>query len=104
MTNPELARDYVTRAGVRLRAIDVLFDAGCWAAVVGEFQEVVELTPKGLLRASGVAPPRTTTFRSFCPLNTSGWRRASATLASGSPRSRRSFAATTSWRSTGPRI
>lgn len=58
MRNPELARDYVTRAGVRLRALDVLFDAGCWADVVRESQEVVELALKGLLRAYGVAPPR----------------------------------------------
>lgn len=58
MRNPELARDYVIRAGVRLRAIDVLFEAQCWADVVRESQEVVELALKGLLRAYGVAPPR----------------------------------------------
>lgn len=58
MRNPELARDYVARAGVRVRALDVLFDAGCWADVVRESQEAVELALKGLLRAYGVAPPR----------------------------------------------
>jgi hypothetical protein len=58
MRNPELAADYVKRAGVRLRAIDVLFEAACWADVVRESQEVVELALKGLLRAHGVAPPR----------------------------------------------
>lgn len=58
MRNPELAADYVRRAAVRLRALDVLFDGGCWADVVRESQEVVELALKGLLRHYGVAPPR----------------------------------------------
>jgi HEPN domain-containing protein len=56
--NPELALDYVRRAAVRLRAIDVLFEAGSWADVVGESQEVVELALKGLLRSCGVDAPR----------------------------------------------
>jgi HEPN domain-containing protein len=58
MRNPELARDYVRRAAVRLRALDVLWDAESWADVVREAQEVVELALKGLLRSSGVDPPR----------------------------------------------
>ena len=58
MRNPDLARDYVHRAHVRLRALDVLFEAESWADVVRESQEVVELALKGLLRACGVAPPR----------------------------------------------
>lgn len=58
MHNVELARDYVRRAGVRLRAIEVLYDAGSWADVVRESQEVVELALKGLLRSVGVDPPR----------------------------------------------
>jgi hypothetical protein len=58
MRNLDLARDYVTRADVRLRALDVLFDAGSWADVVRESQEVVELALKGLLRAHGIDPPR----------------------------------------------
>lgn len=58
MRNPELAADYVRRAAVRVRALDVLFDAGCWADVVRESQELVELALKGLLRAHGIAPPR----------------------------------------------
>ena len=58
MRNPELAGDYVRRADVRLKALDVLFDGRCWADVVGEAQEVVELVLKGLLRGSNVAPPR----------------------------------------------
>lgn len=58
MRNPDLARDYVHRAQIRLRTLDVLFEAESWADVVRESQEVVELALKGLLRAHGVAPPR----------------------------------------------
>ena len=58
MRNRELAGDYVHRARIRLRAIDVLFDAGSWADVVRESQEAVELALKGLLRACGIEPPR----------------------------------------------
>ncbi len=58
MRNPELALDYVRRAGVRLRALDVYLEAASWADVVRESQEVVELALKGLLRAYGVQPPR----------------------------------------------
>jgi len=56
--NRQLAGDYVRRAAIRLRAIDVLFDAESWADVVRESQEAVELALKGLLLASGVEPPR----------------------------------------------
>jgi HEPN domain-containing protein len=58
MRNTELAADYVRRADVRVRALDVYFDAGSWADVVRESQEALELALKGLLRASGVEPPR----------------------------------------------
>lgn len=58
MRNPDLARDYVLRAEIRLRALDVLFEAESWADVVRESQEIVELALKGLLRAHGVSPPR----------------------------------------------
>jgi HEPN domain-containing protein len=58
MRNRDLAADYVRRAGVRLRALDVLFEGESWADVVRESQEVVELALKGLLRAAGVDPPR----------------------------------------------
>lgn len=53
-----LAEDYLRRAGVRLAALDVLFDAESWADVVRESQEIVELTLKGLLRSCGIDPPR----------------------------------------------
>lgn len=58
MRNPELALDYIRRAGSRLRAVDVLFEEESWADVVRESQEIVELTLKALLRACGVDPPR----------------------------------------------
>jgi HEPN domain-containing protein len=58
MRNPELASDYVRRAAVRLRALDVLYDGASWADVVREAQEIVELALKGLLRAFDVEPPR----------------------------------------------
>jgi HEPN domain-containing protein len=58
MRNRELAADYVRRAGVRLRAIEVLFREESWADVVQESQEAVELALKGLLRACGIEAPR----------------------------------------------
>ena len=58
MRNPDLARDYLRRASVRLRALDVLSDGESWADVVSESQEIVELTLKALLRVSGIDPPR----------------------------------------------
>lgn len=58
MRNRDLAADYVQRALVRLRALDVLFDARSWADVVREAQEIVELALKGLLRSHGVEVPR----------------------------------------------
>lgn len=58
MRNPALAADHLRRAQARLRALDVLYDAGSWADVVRESQEVVELALKGLLHSVGVDPPR----------------------------------------------
>jgi HEPN domain-containing protein len=58
MRNTELAFDHVKRAGIRLRAVKVLFEAESWADVVRESQEVVELALKGLLRACGIEAPR----------------------------------------------
>jgi hypothetical protein len=58
MRNIDLAADYVGRAKIRLKALDVLFDHSSWADVVRESQEVVELALKGLLRAHGIEPPR----------------------------------------------
>lgn len=58
MRNAELAADYIRRAAVRLKAVDVLFDEESWADVVRESQEIVELALKALLRSMGIDPPR----------------------------------------------
>ena len=58
MRNLDLPKDYIHRAEVRLKALDVLFDHESWADVVRESQEVVELALKALLRACGVDQPR----------------------------------------------
>ena len=58
MRNPALARDYVSRATVRLDVLDLLYRAESWADVVRESQEVVELALEGLLRNRGIDPPR----------------------------------------------
>lgn len=58
MRNRDLAADYVRRAEIRLKAIDVLFESASWADVVRESQETVELALKGLLRAHGIEVPR----------------------------------------------
>lgn len=58
MRNRELGKDHLRRAFIRLRVLDVLFEAESWADVVRESQEVVELALKGLLRSCGVDPPR----------------------------------------------
>lgn len=58
MRNDALGADYIRRAGVRLRALDTLFEGESWADVVREAQEIVELTLKGLLRLCNVDPPR----------------------------------------------
>ena len=58
MRNSKLAEDYILRAEVRLKAIDVLFRERSWADVVRESQEVVELALKGLLRLARVDAPR----------------------------------------------
>jgi len=58
MRNTDLASDHIRRAEIRLKALDVLYEASSWADVVRESQEAVELALKGLLRACGVEPPR----------------------------------------------
>lgn len=58
MQNRDLARDYLRRSQARLRALETLFEQESWADVVREAQEIVELALKGLLRSSGIDPPR----------------------------------------------
>ena len=50
MRNPALAKDYVSRATIRLDVVDLLYSSESWADVVRESQEAVELALKGLLR------------------------------------------------------
>jgi hypothetical protein len=59
MRNTTLAKDYVRRASFRLRLVDVAYEAHSWADAIRESQELVELALRGLLRASGIDPPRT---------------------------------------------
>ena len=58
MRNPDLAADYLRRAGSRLKAVDVLMEEESWPDVVRESQEIVEICLKAVLRQVGVAPPR----------------------------------------------
>ena len=58
MQNKSLVHDYVTRAGKRLLAVEVLFREKSWADVVRESQEIVELSLKALLRAFDIEVPR----------------------------------------------
>ena len=57
MTNPRLARDYLTRAQKRLKAVALLLQEEAFADVVPESQEVVELVLKAVLRSFGIAVP-----------------------------------------------
>jgi hypothetical protein len=58
MRNKDLASDYITRAGNRLAAVEILFERKSYADVVRESQELVELCLKGLLRIARVEVPR----------------------------------------------
>ncbi len=58
MKNSSLVQDYIKRANIRLKAIQVLMDNEGYADVVRESQEVVELTLKALLRHSNIDTPR----------------------------------------------
>jgi HEPN domain-containing protein len=58
MKNRSLAKDYIHRAGIRLEALQVLFDRGGYADVVREAQEIVELVSKALVRSVGAEPAR----------------------------------------------
>lgn len=59
MQNRTLAKDYITRANKRLKALEALYQEQAWADVVRESQEVVELALKALLRSCHVEAPRT---------------------------------------------
>lgn len=58
MKNKTLAFDYITRAGHRLAAVEVLMQRKSYADVVRESQELIELCLKGLLRIANIEVPR----------------------------------------------
>jgi HEPN domain-containing protein len=58
MKNRSLTKDYIKRAGLRLEALQFLFDRGGYADVVREAQEIVELVSKALVRHVGAEPAR----------------------------------------------
>ena len=58
MKNRDLAKDYVHRAIIRLKALETLYLEKGYADVVRESQEVVELCLKALLRDNDIATPR----------------------------------------------
>ena len=58
MFNDALSKDYLKRAGSRLRALEILMTDRSWADVVRESQEIVEITLKALLRSYHIEVPR----------------------------------------------
>ncbi len=59
MKNKTLAADYITRAGHRLAAVELLFTRQSYADVVRESQELIELCLKAVLRVAKIEVPRT---------------------------------------------
>lgn len=58
MRNSDLPKDYIKRSLARLEAVKVLFQRECYADVVRESQEIVELCGKALVRIAGGEPAR----------------------------------------------
>lgn len=58
MTSDRIARDYLRRARLRRRTVEVLMDAGSYPDVVRTSHDVVELVLKGALRFIGADPPK----------------------------------------------
>lgn len=58
MKNKTLGADYITRAGHRLAAVEILMQRQSFADVVRESQELIELCLKGVLRMSNIEVPR----------------------------------------------
>jgi HEPN domain-containing protein len=58
VTSDQLARDYLVRARVRRRALNVMLEGESYADVVREAHELIELILKGTLRFVGVEPPK----------------------------------------------
>lgn len=58
MTNSSLARSYLQKAESRLKTLPILKKDKAYSDVVREAQEIVELALKGMLRETGVEPPK----------------------------------------------
>jgi len=58
VTSDRIARGYLQEAQTRRIALDALFGARGYPAVVRESQDLVELVLKGALRFVGVEPPK----------------------------------------------
>lgn len=58
MTSDRIARDHLRRAAARRLTLVTLLNAGAYADVVRESQDLVELVLKGALRFVGVDPPK----------------------------------------------
>lgn len=58
MGHRDLARSYLSKAKVRLKALDLFFGEGAYSDVVREAQETVEIALKGILWNIGVEPPK----------------------------------------------
>jgi len=54
MVNPELAKDYIKRAKIRLNALDVFMKEKDYADVIRESQEIVELVQRAMLIKVGI--------------------------------------------------
>lgn len=59
MTSDAIARGYLARAIARVEALQMFFDDQCWADVVREAQEAVELLLKAAMRHVRTKPART---------------------------------------------
>ena len=101
MQNRDLAADYVRRAEVRLKALDVLIEGESWADVVRESQEIVELALKGLLRSCGIDPPR---IHDVSDVLVAERERLPEAVREGLEELTGISGATASWHSTAPRI
>ena len=58
MKNLSLAKSYLYKAHIRLKILTLLLDENDYSDVVREAQEIVELTPKAMLRQIGIEPPK----------------------------------------------
>ncbi len=58
MTASELARSYLAKATVRLKALELFMQEEAWSDVLREAQELVELALKAMLRQVGLDPPK----------------------------------------------